>query len=674
MNSAATEEEAPPVTTAGGAGRAVAGSVSTTPRWALDPRVRPPTEAELGALNERRPVPLRTVQLHGMSALAAAVLRGERRPLMVIATGGGKTVAFASAPFYLERYTGYRVRRSLVLAHRDELIDQAAKTWRRVDPSARVAILAGGRSVSRLTLLSADVIVAGVDTLGNDKRLLALPRDFFDFLVIDEAHHAAEGSRYEKIARHFGAFDDGGPLLTGWTATPMRGDGKSLAAVFTGVAYQKTLMDGMREGWLAPARPLMVPISIDLLKAGRGKDFSETQLAALMDDPRVTATMLGRYLAVREQWLAEKGRAPHTIAFAVTRKHAHNVVAAWRAAGVDARYVGGDLRDTERADVIAAFARREFEVLVSISIATEGFDVASVDVGVDLKPTRSATLMTQMFGRVLRLHEDKTEAVYLQVLPEHHQEAGMVTVADLEHLTLDWTPDQIQALVAGPLHEAVERLDEAQRTERAGEVARAVIAAAELAPEEAQTFVERAKAEALALRPDDAKLLVPVLPSVFKDSDVLWESHADGTFAVPLGAVGTLTIHPHDAVGQHRVVLTTREGAARVLGADVALDRARRLAERWLVREHPEDGRLYLKSQAERWMNAPATEAQRTRVRLAVPHLPAEQLSTLRRGVAYWLLRTARSARDAKAGKDATAATAAAGATMPRADGVQEAA
>src|SRR5436309_6383478 len=184
----------------------------------------------------------RPYQYEAVAALLAATARGVQRPLLVLPTGTGKTIVFA---LLVQRRGG----RALILAHRDELIQQAVDKLHLVDPTLPLGIVQAERDE-----LTAPTVVASVQTLSRRPRLARLVPDFHT-IVIDEAHHAPAPS-YRRILEYCRAWHPDGPLVVGVTATPARGDRQSLRQVFDGIVYQKTLVEMMpgRAGGCPPGR------------------------------------------------------------------------------------------------------------------------------------------------------------------------------------------------------------------------------------------------------------------------------------------------------------------------------------------------------------------------------------------------------------------------------------
>src|SRR2546427_10987837 len=182
----------------------------------------------------------RPYQYEAVAALLAAAARGVHRPLLVLPTGTGKTIVFA---LLVQRRGG----RSLILAHRDELIQQAVDKLRRVRPTVSLGIVQAAHDEH-----TAPTVVASVQTLSRRTRLTRVVPDFHT-VVIDEAHHAPAPT-YRRILDYCRAWRPDGPLVVGVPATPERGDRQSLREVFDRTVYQKTPPEVMRAAHLADPR------------------------------------------------------------------------------------------------------------------------------------------------------------------------------------------------------------------------------------------------------------------------------------------------------------------------------------------------------------------------------------------------------------------------------------
>ncbi len=610
---------------------------------------------------------LRDIQPAALTAIVGQHVRGVRRILTVLPTGAGKTVVFANLPRRLrasggpDGRRGDRVGRVLVLAHRGELLAQAERTFNVWEPRAAVKVFSGGKLPD---LTDVHVLIASIQSMSQPRTLESLAPDTFGLIIIDEAHHATLGSAYTRVVDHFNGKTDSGALVHGFTATPNRADGETLRHLFDTVAYSCTVSDGMRQGWLCDTRYRKVTIGADLLTVASKGDFNTRQLASLMDREEITCTVVGAYLTVRDQvrrWKME----PRAIGFAVNRTHAHHVVDAFRAANIAAEYIGGDLDDKTRRSLLTGFRAEQFEVLVSVNLLLEGFDDDGINIAVDMKPTRSSVLAAQEFGRVVRkrvikdavtrkTRNLKPRAVYLQAIPEHAVEAGMVTVPDVLGLKVDWSDQEaIAALERMPLGDAVAELEIAAALRRSSASGDALFGGGDpmkivgidglSGDEEEQewTAAERRSwiLDAFAASPEAIIQLVYALPAEFADSDFRWQTDLDKGIDLTLGDAGSLRIAPKDQLGRYILSVLNTKGVASEVGSYDDLQGARDEAERKAVREHPEAGRLYRKSLAEQWMHRPASQAARDRVKSLYPKMEVDKLDRLTAGVASELIR-----------------------------------
>jgi superfamily II DNA or RNA helicase len=324
---------------------------------------------------------LRDYQVAALDAVKSAYAAGTTRQLLTMATGTGKTCLFASLAGYFEG-------RVIFLAHREELVEQAAEKLRIWNGGEPVGIEKADRRAD-----NARLVVASVQTIGRkgSKRLEEFNPDDFDALVIDEAHHAAAES-YGRIIEHFAK--NPSLLLLGVTATPSRGDGVALDGVFDAIVYRKDLLSAVRDGWLTPPRGIRVPTDTDIsavhTKAG---DFDAGELAAEINTPARNE------LAV-ESWLLHcHGR--QTVAFTIDVQHARDLAAAFVAREISAMAIWGN--DPDRAKKLAAHRRGEITVLCNCALLTEGYDDWRIARILLARPTKSGALYQQIVGRGTRI-------------------------------------------------------------------------------------------------------------------------------------------------------------------------------------------------------------------------------------------------------------------------------
>lgn len=345
---------------------------------------------------------LRDYQQECLASIMANYRAGVRRQLTCLPTGSGKTVIFAEFPRY------FRMKKQmLVLAHREELLDQARDKLVRANPDLKVAVEQAGRNADP----DSDVVVASVPTLGRkgSKRLQRLDPERFFLIVVDEAHHATAAT-YTRVLEHFGVFaPDTQKLLAGFTATPKRGDGQGLDAVFEKIVYSQNLPEMIQAGYLSPVAGYRVETDIDLSRVRtRMGDFVASHLSRAVNvDER-------NDLVVRVFQDRLKNR--QTLCFCVDVAHAHCLAHAFNSAGIPAAAVSGEMDRSERAKALEDFHTGRTRVLANCMVLTEGYDEPSVSGIILARPTKSSLLYTQMIGRGTRLHPGKENVTIVDIV------------------------------------------------------------------------------------------------------------------------------------------------------------------------------------------------------------------------------------------------------------------
>lgn len=362
---------------------------------------------------------LRPYQQECLLRVRARYRDGARRLLVSLPTGTGKTVVFAAMPGFFQMK-----KRMLVLAHRQELLDQAAAKFDAIAPDLSVGIEQGGRSAPA----DSRIVLASVPTVGREtsSRLLRLDPEQFYLIVVDEAHHAV-GETYRRVFDHFGLFDKNSKrLLVGFTATPRRGDKRTLAEVFEEIAYARSLPEMVREGYLSPVRGWRVHSSIDIggVRIRHG-DFVESELARAVDVPERNRLIVETYLR-----LAPGRRA---VVFCVNVAHVQALAAAFKESGIASAPVWGAMSLEHRREALRRFRDGEVAVLTNCNVLTEGFDEPRLDCVLMARPTQSQLLYAQMVGRGTRLHEKKSDLVVIDIVDNsaRHRLAGLNALFDL---------------------------------------------------------------------------------------------------------------------------------------------------------------------------------------------------------------------------------------------------
>lgn len=350
---------------------------------------------------------LRSDQIECLEAIDVAAREGVRRQLVARATGTGKTVCFSN-------FTRIGFRRLLVIAHREELLDQAADKLRHWNPGLRVDVDQADRYAPLVGNLfeapEAYAVCASVATIGRkgSQRLLRYPRDYFDAVIPDEAHHATATS-YLTIFDHFRAGEAGGPLLCGFTATPSRGDGGNLSKVFDKIVHSLDLMTAIAKGYLVDIRAVAVDTATELDEVGATReDFRSGELEDAVNTRGRNGKIVKAYLE-----LAADRKA---IAFCAGVQHSKDLAATFEAAGVAVRHVDGTTTTVERAAIFAWMREPGPRVLCNVGVASEGYDEPSVSCVILARPTKSSVLYVQQLGRGTRLFEGKTDLLVIDVV------------------------------------------------------------------------------------------------------------------------------------------------------------------------------------------------------------------------------------------------------------------
>lgn len=312
--------------------------------------------------------------------------RGVRSQLLVLPTGGGKTVCFS----YMTAQAVSKGLRVWVLAHRQELLFQISGALGKFFvPHAFICAGLGGDARQ-------PVQVASVATLAKRLHRYQPP----DLIIIDEAHHAIRRSMYGQI---IDACEDA--KLIGVTATPIRMSGKGLGELFEAMVQGPQTADLIEAGALSPYR-LFAPPAIDVtgVTVARG-DFVRAELEAAVDKPHITGDAVSHY-----KKLTPGKRA---VAFCVSIEHARHVAAQFAHSGIPAQSLDGTMDKAHRGAVIDDFKAGRVLVLTSCDLISEGFDLPAIETAILLRPTQSLALYLQQVGRALRTYEGKTEAIIL---------------------------------------------------------------------------------------------------------------------------------------------------------------------------------------------------------------------------------------------------------------------
>ena len=338
---------------------------------------------------------LRDYQQKAVQAFYDA-LPTHKRQLISLATGLGKTIVFGEVAkrFYAEVDHSKPI---VVMAHRDELLNQAAEKISLIWPDVRI-----GRVQGKYNEQNADVLLCSTQTLvmGRSVKQPGL-------VIYDESHHArAQGAM--GVLERLGVFREDGPALLGVTATPFRTDGLEMGDLFTTVTYEMSILDGIMQGYLCDVKGKRVhlPVELRALRITNG-DYNQKELGAVMNDRE----------AIRAVVDAITMHAPNhkMIVFGVDVAHANALAKGLNEVGIAAAAVDGTTPEIERKRILKDFSQNKLQALVNCQLLTEGYDEPSVDALVIARPTRSRSLYVQMVGRVLRLYPSKESALVLDL-------------------------------------------------------------------------------------------------------------------------------------------------------------------------------------------------------------------------------------------------------------------
>ena len=390
---------------------------------------------------------LRPYQEEARQAVQREWAQGNSQTLVVLPTGCGKTIVFC-------KIAEDRVRqgeRGLILAHRGELLDQAA------DKLLKATGLRCAVEKAEQSCLGAweRITVGSVQSLQRPKRLEQFDPEYFQFIIVDEAHHVLSDG-YQRVLEHFS-----GAHVLGVTATPDRGDKRDLGQFFDSLAYEYTLPKAIKDGYLSPIKAQTIPLKLDLSGVGvQSGDFKAGDLGTALDP----------YLEQIAEEMAAAGMARKTVVFLPLVKTSQKFRDILNAYGFQAAEVNGT--STDRSQVLADFEAGRYNVLCNSMLLTEGWDCPSVDCVVVLRPTKVRSLYCQMVGRGTRLFPGKDHLLLLDFLwhTERHElcrpahlicespEVAAQTTANLEEMQ---GPMDLEAAVQQATEDVVIQREEA---------------------------------------------------------------------------------------------------------------------------------------------------------------------------------------------------------------------
>jgi len=348
---------------------------------------------------------LRPYQESAIAQLRAGFLAGNRRQVLVVPTGGGKTTIMAHiVRLWLQRHD--TTNTVLFVAHRTELIEQASERLDQNGVSEHGIVMAG----SFRHRPYAPVQVASIDTLAARKKLVPGP----ELVIIDECHRARATQHHTLLTDPWKGFPNA--QVIGLTATPWRLDGRGLGEyvdgrpiLFSNLVVGATYADLIGDGFILEPRVLAPTPPPDLsgVRLGDDGDYSESDLADLYDQPASIADIV-------RHW-KDHGNGERTIVFATSVQHSKHIAEAFAAVGISAAHVDGTTPKDRRRETLDQLRSGDVRVVSSVAVLTEGFDCPPLSVAILARPTASVSLARQMVGRVLRPAAGKTRALVIDL-------------------------------------------------------------------------------------------------------------------------------------------------------------------------------------------------------------------------------------------------------------------
>lgn len=383
---------------------------------------------------------LRGYQEECIQSVLTSLENGHKRLGISLATGSGKTVIFTQLIDRVPHVSDSGTQ-TLVLAHRRELVEQAARHCSNAYPDKTVEVEMGSVHSTGL----ADITVASIQSITSGDRLSKFDPSRFKLVLVDEAHHIVAPG-YMRTLGHFGLATKRreSPHLVGVSATFSRFDGLKLGAAIDEIVYHRDYVDMIEDKWLSDVLFTTVESSANISRArsSANADFLQAELSRAVNTDKVNE------ITVRS-WLAKAKGRKSTLVFCVDLAHVGGLTQKFREYGIDARFITGDTPKLERSERLDDFKSGKFPVLVNCGVFTEGTDIPNIDCVVLARPTKSRNLLVQMIGRGMRLHPNKVNCQIIDMVSS--LETGIVTTPTLfgldpGELVDDATVDDLSSL------------------------------------------------------------------------------------------------------------------------------------------------------------------------------------------------------------------------------------
>jgi ATP-dependent helicase IRC3 len=373
------------------------------------------TNERKGRKEESMKIQLRPYQAECLQAIKSSHASGIRRQLISMATGAEKTIVFSRLVKDLNV-------KSILFAHTLELVEQGREKIKMLNHNLKVGIVNGLKKE-----FDQQIVISTIQSAMRPDTLAELKKQNFQLCIYDECHRCgSETSR--EVLNELGFGKNTSKLLTGFTATPFRQDGKGLREVFDAISYEKGVKELIKEVYLCPPKGIKISTDIDLskVKIGDSADFQTDSLSQVMDIPEVRLLIVNSYL--------EKGQGRQTICFGVNVKNARNLSELFKEHGISSEYVHGGTPKSEREGILKRYQSGQTKVLCNCLVLTEGFDAPETSCVIIGRPTQSKGLFRQMAGRGLRLFPNKRDCLIFDLCTKHHSLCGTATLLEDERI------------------------------------------------------------------------------------------------------------------------------------------------------------------------------------------------------------------------------------------------
>lgn len=547
-------------------------------------------------------IELRDYQLDALKRSGERHAEGVQRQLMVMATGLGKTICFSQIP-------AINPGKTVVLAHREELLKQAGHKIQAANPELYIGI----EQAEKHAHPDCDVILASVATIGRmgSKRLAAIKN--VKNLIVDEAHHVTAKS-YQIVLQELG-FDgfsikeDPSKLLLGVTATPRRSDNIGLEKTFDEIVYSKDLRDGILDGWLVDivADKIKTNTSLDGIAIQKG-DFKEGELNERVDNDERNIAIVRGYI---DHVLGKKA-----IVFCAGVDHVRHITDLFCREGVKAEMIVGETDKLSRQSILTRFKNGQTTVLVGCMVFTEGFDAPDVECIIMARPTKSQTVYIQQLGRGLRTNcflpvdtdsNDRRRRIEESPKP-------VLRLLDVVDNTTKHTPVMLPLLFGlnpkmklkhVPVMEAVQRLEQAKREVPNIDIGKITDI----------TKIDKIKTEALRINIWDS---VALAKEVIDNSRFSWQKWDDGSYRISLDKHESLILK-EDTLGKWEAAIEATaehngtdfikcDPKLEPLGQDVTIEGIFTRADRFIESNYPDLTKIIVQHAS--WHNNDASPKQ----------------------------------------------------------------